>query len=172
MKKIAIAGLQEKGNGIGFLNKLLHRIKPDIDRFIKISMGNVVLMGFNTWDSLGPKYQPLPGRKNVLLSTKTDLVLPEGVVLANTYEAAMSFCTAYALENNCDICIIGGQQIYQQALNNGDVDVLELTIFKGHPKEADTFFPDYSDYTKVIDITEGHHEKSGTDYTFLTLMKE
>ena len=176
MKKIIIAGMQESDNGIGFENNILHHVRADMLRFTELtkgkSTGNVVVMGSLTWKSLGEKYQPLPGRHNIVLSRKGGFEIPPGVMVFDNYKTAMNYAEKYATEHSVDIYIIGGQQIYEEALLQGDVDKIELTIFKGQSKKADAFFPSYNNFTNVIKFTDGYDEKKNLHFTFLTLTKE
>jgi dihydrofolate reductase len=117
-------------NGIGFKNELLWHIPEDLKRFKKLTLGNTVIMGKKTWESL-PK-RPLPGRKNIVitddLSDNFDLC-----ITAYSIEDALEKCVAGE-----DIFIIGGGSIYRQFIPLAD----RLYITHIHKKApADIYFP-------------------------------
>jgi len=69
---------------------------------------------------------------------------------------------------NEEVFVFGGGQIFREAVEKGLVDRLYLTLVKGD-YDADTFFPDYSEFTKVLEQEE--KTADGYTYTFLTLEK-
>ena len=90
----------------------------------------------------------------------------DGVSVNNSFEEAL----AVAKENEqSEIFIIGGAQIFQQAIDMGIVDRLYLTKVEGE-FGADTFFPDYSDFKKAINEESG--EENGIKYKFIDLERE
>jgi len=161
---ISIIVSVDENRGIGYKSKLPWDIPKDRRWFKEKTLRHVVVMGSNTYRSI-IKYlgKPLPGRINVVLSRK-DIALPDDVYLANSLEDALK--KAKKLEKNGEIFIIGGGSVYLPAL--AFADRLYITEVKGKYK-ADTFFPDYSDFNKVVD------EKRGSDgnynYTFKILEK-
>ena len=92
--------------GIGNNNDLLFRIREDLIRFKNITTGKVVVMGHNTYKSLG---KPLPNRVNIVLSRNTSLEIP-GVVICDSIQALEQQITE-------DAFVIGGEQIYRQLLH-------------------------------------------------------
>lgn len=98
--------------GIGYKNELLFRIREDLQRFKKLTINKVVVMGHNTFKSL-PGGKPLPSRTNIVLSKNDSLQIP-GVITCN------SMGSLKALLQNHDpreIFIIGGEKVYAQLLN-------------------------------------------------------
>lgn len=120
---------------IGKDNKLLWHIPEDFKHFKKTTMGKPVIMGRKTYLSLG---KPLPGRTNIVITSKPDEI--EGdVVLASTVEEALIKAVEIAHETNVDeIFVIGGGQIYEAALPA--IDRIYLTVIN-KDYEGDTFFP-------------------------------
>lgn len=98
---------------------------------------NMVIMGRNTWESLPPKYRPLPGRKNVILTEKHHYEVSGGAEICGSMEEA--FKTAD--EDIEQIFIIGGAKVFAQALNDPRVKGLYLTKID-HSYDCDTFFPE------------------------------
>ncbi len=117
--------------GIGKDNELLWSISEDMKRFKRLTIGNTVLMGKRTWESLPRK--PLPGRKNVVLTDIANEVI-ESAVTAYSVEDALSKC-----EQDKEIFVIGGGSIYRQFMTIAD----RLYITHVHRKApADVFFPE------------------------------
>jgi|SRR5690625_77953 len=115
--------------GIGNKNKLLFQISEDMERFKRKTMGNTIVMGRKTWESLPKK--PLPNRRNIVFS-KTETVL-EGA------EVVQDINHILTLAETEDVYIIGGTEIYKMFLD--EVSVIELTEIDGvYP--ADRYFPE------------------------------
>ena len=152
---ISIIAAVAKNRAIGFENKLIYWLPNDLKRFKALTTGHTIIMGRNTYLSL-PK-GALPNRRNVVLST-TVKELP-GCEVFPTLEAALKSC-----KGDEDVHIIGGARVYEQAM--ALADRLCLTEVDDTPKEADAFFPDYSDWK--IDKKEAHpkDERHAYDYAF------
>ena len=116
--------------GIGKDNELLWRIPEDLKRFRRLTLGNIIIMGKKTWESL-PK-RPLPDRKNIVLTDIPGEEI-EGSVTAYSIEDAFNKC-----DRGKEIFIIGGGSIYSQFLNLAD----RLYITHVHRNAtADVYFP-------------------------------
>jgi dihydrofolate reductase len=116
--------------GIGKDNELLWHISEDLKRFKRLTLGNTVIMGKKTWESL-PR-RPLQGRKNIVLTDKPDEVI-ENAVTAYSLNDAISKC-----EPGEEVFIIGGGSIYRQFMPSAD----RLFITHVHRKApADIYFP-------------------------------
>lgn len=116
--------------GIGKDNELLWHLPEDLKRFKKLTLGNTVVMGKRTWESL-PK-RPLPGRKNIILTDIKGEVFDSSVT-AYSVDDAIAKC------NPADeVFIIGGGSIYRQFMPIAD----RLYITHVHKStQADTYFP-------------------------------
>lgn len=127
--KIIVAYL-ESNRGIGFKGKIPWKfISEDMALFQAFTYNCPVVMGRKTWESLPKK--PLPNRENIVLSSK-DI---EGVkTIKNLLEAPK------------ESIIIGGQQVYELALNSGLVNVVFATVIKEYDYECDRFFPELNKY--------------------------
>jgi dihydrofolate reductase len=155
-----IAALQKKDRGIGLENKLIFKISEDLKRFKQLTSGHPIIMGRKTFESIGSK--PLPNRTNIVV-TRQDLA-QEGIVFCHSLEEAIKI--AENIDEN--IFIIGGAEIYTQALPFATH--LELTLLDGHHL-ADTFFPPYEEFSKVIFHEKHTDEKTGLEYEWVTLIK-
>lgn len=114
-----------EGN-IGRNNDLLFKMKEDMKFFRESTTGHVVIMGYNTWLSLGEK--PLPNRTNIVLYDEEI----EGVITSNDMRKVIE---EYKDE---DIYIIGGAFVYNQALEMDIVDEILITEVTTIVKDADT----------------------------------
>lgn len=156
---ISIIAIIGKNRELGKDNKLLWQIPQDLKRFKRLTMGHPVIMGRTTYESLG---KPLPGRTNIVVSRQTDLKI-EGCQVVHSITEAVD--QAKKLDNE-EIFIIGGGKIYEQAIDLANR--LYLTVVDA-TAPADTFFPDYSKFTKII----SHQKRNGKNlnYRFYVLEK-
>ena len=106
-------------------------MKTDMRRFVKLTKGNTIIMGRKTFESLP---SALPNRQNIVLTRSPDLQLP-GCELALTLPEAVSMA-----DPDREIFVIGGQQIYEMALEY--TDVIHISVIH-HDFVADTYFPEY-----------------------------
>lgn len=156
---ISIIAAISENRALGKNNKLLWHIPDDLKHFKEITSGHPVIMGRTTFESLGSK--PLPGRTNIVVTRNKKYQMPNCLV-AHSLEEAID------IGKNLDrqeIFIIGGGQIYREAIDMADK--LYLTIVKGN-YEADTFFPDYSRFQKIVFQKEESYKQHR--YTFLELL--
>lgn len=154
-----IAAIDEN-RGLGKNNQLLFKIPEDMKRFRKITEGHVIIMGRKTFESIG---RPLPNRTNIVITRDENYEAPGGIVV-HSLDEAFVVAASYAAEK--EVFIIGGGEIFKQSI--GSADKLYLTVVKG-TYDADTFFPDYSVFTKVEfeeEQTEGKYK-----YKFVNLTK-
>lgn len=147
---------------IGKNNELIYLIPEDLKRFKALTMGHPIIMGRKTFESIG---RVLPGRKNIVITRQKDFSFP-GAVIVDSLEEALK--EAKKEENLEEIFVIGGGEIYKQALSSAYR--LYLTLVDDNT-DGDTFFPDYSEFTKTISEERHVDEKTGLTYSFLTLEK-
>ena len=157
MARISIIAAIAENRALGKDNKLLWHISEDLKRFKSLTSGHPIIMGRKTFESIG---RPLPHRTNVVVTSR-EYFKTQGVVATHSFKEAIR--AAESVEND-EIFIIGGGQIYEQAI--GIADKLYLTLVEGKFK-ADTFFPDYSKFKKVIREEPG--KSAGYRYKFLEL---
>ena len=120
-----------KNYELGANNTLLWHLPGDMKFFRETTRGATVVMGRLTYESIG---RPLPNRRNIVISKKSDLS-PEGAEVYPSLEAAMET----AKQSDGDIFIIGGASVYEQSLKYADE--LILTEIDCEYPEADVFFP-------------------------------
>ena len=155
-----VAAIDDK-RGIGKNNDLLFKIPGDMKHFKDLTMGRPVIMGRKTFESIG---RILPYRTNIIVSRDPNYKVEEALVVSSLEDALekAKMCAG----SHEGTCIIGGGQIFKEAIEKDLVDVLHLTIVKGD-YGADTFFPEYE--TKFPKIaSEESHEEGGYSYAFQT----
>lgn len=132
MSIITIIAAIANNNALGKDNDLIWHLPADLKRFKKVTSGHHIIMGRNTFESIG---KPLPNRTTVII-TRNDNYKVEGCIVVNSIEEAIKVA-----ENDEQIFIIGGAQIYKQALAANLVDQLDITQVH-HSFDADVYFPE------------------------------
>lgn len=147
-----------KNGVIGDSNDLPWYLPADLKRFKELTTGHTVVMGRKTWQSIYDRLgKPLPNRTSVVL-TRNDSFAAEGAVVMNELEAA--------LKSTDDVYIIGGAQIFQQALPY--IQKLYLTEVDADIP-GDTHLPEF-DRSQWREVSREPHpadEKNEYSYTFL-----
>lgn len=153
---IAAIGLN---NELGKNNDLIWHLPADLKRFKKVTTGHHILMGRNTFESIG---KPLPNRTSVIITRNNDY-FKDGCLIANSIEKAIE------LTEGKDAFIIGGAQVYKQALANNLADRLDITLVH-ESFEADVFFPkiDTEVWKEVSREDFKADEKNKHDYSFIS----
>lgn len=121
-----------ENNVIGVDNELPWRLPDDLKFFKQNTLGKPVVMGKNTWISLG---KPLPGRLNIVISSSLKNA-PEGVLVFTSIEAALVFLKQ---QNHAEVAIIGGGKIYHAAMEL--TDVIYITRVHTTIAQGTAFFP-------------------------------
>ena len=149
----------DANNGIGVDNKLPWHLKEDLQHFKRTTTGHPVVMGRKTFDSIG---KPLPNRRNIVITRDADW-RHEGV------ETAASLEQAIALLGGTQAYIIGGAQIFAEALPQcGRLVVTEIA----KSFRCDTFFPQIDrEQWKEVTREQYHSAEHGFDYAFVTYEK-
>jgi len=136
-----------KNYAIGRDGKLPWHYSADLKFFKGTTTGNAVVMGANTWRSIG---RPLPNRLNIVLSRSGKIETPDDVVKLNSKQAVIEL----AKHAKGDIFVIGGAQVYRDL-----ADIIDKWIVTEIPitvDDADTFMPedflDKFDLEKTIDL--------------------
>ncbi|GAA4799741.1 dihydrofolate reductase [Litoribaculum gwangyangense] len=144
-----------ENHAIGKGNQLIWHLSDDLKRFKNLTNGHHIIMGRKTFESF-PK--PLPNRTHIVITRQKHYKVPDGVVVVNTLADAID-----ASKNDTQPFIIGGGEIYKQAMDVADK--IELTRVH-HNFEADTFFPEID--TKVWTETANafHKKDEHHDYEF------
>lgn len=155
--RISVIAAISKNRVLGKDNQLLWKIPADMKRYVALTTGHPIIMGRKTFESIG---RPLPRRTNIVITRDQNYEAP-GCVVVSSLEAALA--EAKKIESR-EIFIIGGGQIYAESLRFADR--LYLTVVD-QEAQGDAFFPDYSEFSKVLNEQSGEHE--GLHYKFLDL---
>lgn len=153
-----------KNRELGAKNKLLWHIPEDMERFKTLTVGQVVIMGRKTYESIPEKFRPLPHRVNIIVTRDENYQINnENVFVSHSIEDAIEKARKFDKE----IFIIGGAQIYEQSLKYADK--LYLTLVDKEYPEADVFFPDYSEFKQRI--LEDNYLSGDLKVKFIELVK-
>lgn len=161
---LSIIVAASSNNAIGNNNELLYRVPNDMKRFKELTTGHTIIMGRNTFESL-PK-GALPNRRNIVLSRQEDIQYV-GAEVFPSLEEALDHCNS-----DEEIFIIGGEQVYKQALDKSDR--IYLTRIEDITQEADAFFPEIEE-EKWEEISREAHsidEKHLYPYTFINYIRK
>ncbi len=163
---ISIVAVMDEKRGIGKEGRISWHIKEDLIRFKNLTIGKTVIMGRKTFESVLSYYakskNPIPQRKHIVVTHDANYKpsIPDSYV-AHSIEEAIEL--AKKIEPK-EVVISGGGQLFTQGIQYADK--LYLTIVKG-TFDSDTYFPDYSRFTKII---SSETKTDGTyTYTFLKL---
>ncbi|OLT47414.1 dihydrofolate reductase [Gordonia sp. CNJ-863] len=147
-----------EGATIGRDNTIPWRVPEDMARFKEKTLGNPVVMGRKTWDSLPPKFRPLPGRTNIVVTRNPDWSA-DGAVVARSVEEALD------LADGDTVGVIGGGEIYRAAMQFATE--LCLTEIDVDVPGADAFAPEIGPGWTVADKGEWQTSTTGTPYRFI-----
>lgn len=164
--RISIIAAIDENNGLGKDNDLLFRIPGDAQRLRLLTMHHPLVMGRKTFLSLG---RLLSNRAHIVITRdkkQVEYISYQPAAVVSSLEEGIEKSKTFP--GSDEIFIFGGGQVFKEAVEKNLVDRLYLTIVKGD-YHADTFFPDYSAFTKVLNKEE--HQKDGYTYTFLDLEK-
>lgn len=150
---ISIVVAHARNGVIGRDGELPWRLPSDMRRFRELTSGGCVVMGRRTYESLPDGFRPLPGRRNVVLSTDPAYA-PDGAEVFGDLDSALAACPG-------DCFVIGGEVTYRQALPRAD----RIYATRVEAEVAgDTFFPalEAAEW-RCVEQSEGIEEN---DYRF------
>ncbi|BCO28729.1 dihydrofolate reductase [Rhodoferax lithotrophicus] len=147
---------------IGHHNTLPWHLPEDMAHFKRTTLGCPVIMGRKTWDSLPPRFRPLPGRLNVVVTRQAGWTA-DGAVVAHSLEAACAACPV-----DSTAWVIGGAEIYAQALSLASVAVVtELADNFEGDAFAPVFGPDWVETER-----QPQTSTNGLHFSFVTYQKQ
>ncbi len=161
MSHISIIAAMARQRVIGLHNRLPWRLPADLSHFRRTTLGHAVIMGRKNYESIG---RPLPQRLNIVLSSDPDYRAPGCRVVRSLAEALN------AAGDDLEIFIIGGAQVYAQALPLAAR--MYLTLIDAE-FEGDTWFPEYEE-REWQEITRTEHAPDKDNpfpFSFLTLQR-
>lgn len=146
---------------IGARGDLPWHLPEDLAHFKAITQGCPVIMGRKTWDSLPPRFRPLPGRRNIVVTRQPQWQAP-GAERAGSLEAALALCAGDDAPEQ--VWVIGGAQLYAQAL--AFARVAEVTEID-RDYEGDAFAPTLGRGWREARRAP-HTSASGIPFSFVT----
>lgn len=167
--RVGLIWAQAEGGVIGREGDMPWHVPEDLAHFKAVTLGSPVVMGRGTWDSLAPRYRPLPGRRNIVITRRSDWQ-GDGAEVASSVSSALEMAGA---ENPEWIWVIGGGSIFTQTLEIADrLEVTELTHpdgFVAVPSDVVAPAIDHDRFTTdAVDPAIGTHTStSGLGYRFL-----
>jgi dihydrofolate reductase len=129
-KTITIIAAVASNQAIGFVGRMPWHLPAELQHFKETTMGKAIVMGRRTWESIG---RALPGRQSIVVSRNSGYV-------ANGCQMAGSLAAAIAIAEGSEVMVIGGGELYRQALPLARRMI--LTVVDCAP-EADTWFPQW-----------------------------
>lgn len=134
--KIKLIVAMDLDHGIGKNNDLMWHLPSDMRFFKETTLNQIVVMGRKNFESIPEKFRPLPNRENVILTRQQDFEAEHCLIFHSVREMVLY----YQNEKSRTVFIIGGGQIYKEALELDIIDEMLITHVN-HRFDADTFFP-------------------------------
>lgn len=164
----------DERNGIGKAGGLAWGLSADLKHFKEVTTRtgghgqiNAVIMGRKTWDSLPEKFKPLPGRLNIILTAQKGIVFPSRVLNFSSLDEALKKINQLSEIEN--VFVIGGAQVYSQAIVHLACGQLYVTYLKGD-FACDVFFPVIPASFKLVESSPWFCE-SAIQYRFCQYQK-
>ncbi len=165
--EIAMIAAVAKNGVIGKDNDLVWSLPDDMKYFMNTTKNHFIILGRKNYESLPPKFRPLPNRTNVVITRQPAFKLNNALVV-HSLEEAIELCKK---KNQEKVFIIGGGQIYKQALSL--TDTLYITEIN-HAFEGDTFFPNYnkSDWEEISRVAHPTDERHAYSFDFVVYKRK
>jgi dihydrofolate reductase len=160
-KKVTIIAAMARNLAIGLNGDMPWHLPGELKHFKETTMGKPIVMGRKTWESIG---RALPGRQNIVVTGNRSFQAPD-------CDLAGSLDEALRIASGEEVMIIGGGQLYQQALPFSDRMI--LTLVDCEP-EADTWFPQWQsdDWLQTGVRSESSDERNPYGYRVLDLVRK
>lgn len=148
---------------IGKNNAIPWHLPEDMAHFRQLTNGCPVVMGRKTWDSLPPRFRPLPGRTNIVISRQPGWY-GNGAQRAASLREALQMCA----QQNKPIWVMGGAQIYAQALPLADrLEVTEIAQNFDGDAFAPELGPEWAESARAR-----HVSTKGLAFSFVTYLRK
>jgi len=161
--KLALIAAVARNGAIGRDNDLLWKEPADQKHFAATTRGHAVIMGRRTWESLPPRFRPLPGRRNIVVTRSAGFDAP-GAETADSLDAALQ-----RLSGEPQVFVIGGAQLYAQALPR--VDEMVLTEIDAD-LDGEVHFPHWDCQAFSEVRREAHVDAQGLPFAFVTYRRK
>ncbi len=168
MSKIALIVAMDKNRGIGKNNDLLWHLPADMAFFKETTMGQIVVMGRKNFESIPERFRPLQGRENAILTRNNSFTAPNCTIFHS-----LESCLKHYENDERTIFIIGGGEIYKQALEANIISEMYITEVATE-LAADTFFPeiDSSAWMSEIVLEKEKDERNPFDFTVCKYLRK
>lgn len=168
MMKVALIVAVDSDRGIGRNNDLMWHLPADMRFFRQTTSGHIVVLGRKNYESIPERFRPLPNRENAVLTRNRAFEAP-GCEVFHSLEECLNH---YKNEEERTVFIIGGGEIYRQALDLGVIEEMYIT----HVRKsfgADTFFPEFDpdDWTAEQIMEQSADEKHEAGFEILKYTK-
>jgi dihydrofolate reductase len=162
--KLALIAAVARNGVIGHANDLLWKLPEDLAFFKRSTLGNPVIMGRKTWDSIPKRFRPLTGRTNIVV-TRQPGWQADGALVAHGLEQALELALESVASNPHGLraFVIGGAELYALALPHADE--LVLTEIE-RDFEGDARFPAWPREHFVETARERHHAAAPNDFDY------
>lgn len=162
-----VVAVAENGT-IGKDNQLVWHLRDDMKFFKELTTGHVILTGRKNYESIPEKFRPLPNRVNCILTRNKKYKAP-GAELFSDFK---SWVKAFQ-DDDRQLFVIGGGEIYRQALEKDWIDIMYITQVNAAP-EGDTFFPKFAEekWYKEILATQEKDERNEFDFVIVKYTKK
>lgn len=144
MTKFKIIACINQKRVLGNEGKLLYHIGNDLTNFKRMTVGNVIIMGRKTFESL-PNNEPLKDRVNIIITNNEEYGVNaefKNVYIVHSVKDAVELCDAFFGDK--EVFVIGGESIYRQFMEENLVDEMRLTIVNDDA-DGDAVFPEYNE---------------------------
>jgi dihydrofolate reductase len=151
---VGLIWAEADGGVIGAQGGLPWHVPEDLAHFKEITLGQPVVLGRRTWDSLPERFRPLPGRENIVITRQQDWSSGGVRRAANLAEAVRGLDRVW---------IIGGSDIFRQVIGEADrLEVTELDL-----KVAGDAYAPSKEGWRLVDEGEWQTSRTGIRYRFL-----
>ena len=161
-KNLTLIVAAGENDAIGKDNKLIWHLSDDLKRFKNLTSDHCMIMGRKTFETFA---KPLPNRTHIVITRQQNYRVPSGVIVVHNLEDAL-----YAAKNDEQPFIIGGGEIYKEAISYADK--IELTRVHGS-FDADAFFPkiDATDWMETQNKLHQIDENHAYSFSFITYQR-
>jgi dihydrofolate reductase len=157
---LSLSAAVARNGTIGHAGDLLWRLPEDLQYFRRTTMGHPVVMGRRTWDSIPPRFRPLPGRTNLVVTRQAGWQA-EGALVAHSLDEALE--RARSAPGGERVFVVGGGELYALALPRAD-ELLLTEIDRDFA--GDARFPEWprADFEELA--REAHRAAPPNDFDF------
>ena len=156
--RLGLIWAQARNGVIGRAGVLPWHLPEDLAHFKRTTLGAPVIMGRKTWDSLPPRFRPLPGRRNVVITRDAQWQAP-GADRAGTLDEALALCAGAQT-----VWVTGGAEIFRLAIPHAHLAIVtEIEADVDGDVQAPALGPGWQEVAR-----ERHLSANGLAYSFVT----